>query len=58
MEPVALLVIAGILYFIPMLVARFRGHPNMNAIAVVNFFLGWTFLGWVVALAWSFTAGE
>jgi hypothetical protein len=27
-------------------------------IFVLNILLGWTFLGWVVALVWSFTAQE
>lgn len=38
-------------YFLPTLVARSRGHHQFGVIAVVNIFLGWTFLGWVVALA-------
>jgi hypothetical protein len=42
-------------YFLPSINARERRHPNVGAIFVVNLFLGWTFLGWVVALAWSYT---
>lgn len=41
------------LYFAPFLVARKRKHPRLESIAVVNFFLGWTLVGWVVALAWA-----
>lgn len=45
-------------YFIPYFVARFRGHPNRHSILALNFFLGWTFLGWVWALVWSLMAIE
>jgi hypothetical protein len=38
-------------YFVPTLIAALRGIPNAVSVAVVNLFLGWTFLGWVVALA-------
>ncbi|MCY4585692.1 MAG: superinfection immunity protein [Bryobacterales bacterium] len=42
-----------IAYFLPGFIAAFRGHRNALPIIVVNAFLGWTFIGWVVALAWS-----
>ena len=41
-------------YFMPWIVARFRDHDNATAIAVLNFFLGWTALGWIVALVWAY----
>lgn len=43
-------------YFTPTFVAVYRGHHQTAAIVVINVFLGWTFLGWVVALAMAFTA--
>jgi hypothetical protein len=43
-------------YFLPTFNAFMRDHPNIGAIAVINIFLGWTFIGWVVALAWSASA--
>lgn len=44
------------LYFLPAVIASFvRNHPNAGPIAAINIFLGWTLLGWVVALAWSLT---
>ena len=46
-----LLVIAFIVYFIPAFVAAFRGARSTPSICVINFFLGWTLVGWVVALA-------
>jgi hypothetical protein len=45
------LVAAGLIYFAPTINARHK--RNYAAILALNFFLGWTFVGWVVALAWS-----
>lgn len=45
-----LLVIIGA-YFTPLLVAAFRSMPNVGSVAVVNVLLGWTGIGWIVALA-------
>ena len=41
---------------LPTVIAAVRGHPNVMPIAIVNFFFGWTVIGYVVCLAWSFTA--
>jgi len=38
-----------------MFIALARGHRNAVAITAVNILLGWTFVGWVVALVWSLT---
>jgi hypothetical protein len=38
-------------YFLPTIVARSRRVPNQGSVAVINTFLGWTFIGSVVALA-------
>jgi hypothetical protein len=43
------------LYFLPTMVAFSRKHHNSGALFVLNLFLGWTFLGWVVAMVWSLT---
>ncbi len=47
-------IILGI-YFLPTIVAGFRKHHNMGPLVVVNVFLGWTLVGWVVALAMAFS---
>ncbi|MEE1771581.1 MULTISPECIES: superinfection immunity protein [unclassified Streptomyces] len=48
-----LLVILGIVvYFLPFMIAAGRG-VNTGSVFVINLFLGWTFIGWVVALAMS-----
>lgn len=40
-------------YFLPTVIANYRKKKNYNAIMLVNILLGWTFLGWVVALVWA-----
>jgi len=40
-------------YFLPFLIAALRQHKNVLAIFLLNFALGWTFLGWIAALIWS-----
>jgi Superinfection immunity protein len=42
-------------YFIPTGIALARGHHQKWAILAVNLLLGWTVLGWFVALAWALT---
>jgi hypothetical protein len=38
-------------YFLPTIVATARKVPNVGSVFVINLFLGWTLIGWVVALA-------
>ncbi len=39
------------LYFVPSLIAFGRKVPNAGSVLVVNIFLGWSLIGWVIALA-------
>jgi hypothetical protein len=41
------------IYFLPTIIALSRNHKNKLAIFLLNFFAGWTFIGWVGALIWS-----
>jgi type II secretory pathway pseudopilin PulG len=43
------------LYIVPMVVADRRNHRNTLAISMLNLFLGWTVLGWILALVWACT---
>jgi hypothetical protein len=63
----ALLVLAGLLaiYFFPTLMAlrawSGTGAPpkkNVGAIFALNLLLGWTFVGWVIALVWALTKDQ
>lgn len=48
---VVLLLVIVALYFVPLIVAAARSMPNVGSIAVINVLLGWTGIGWIVALA-------
>lgn len=53
------LIIGGLaIYFLPTIVALFRHHHQWGAITVINLFFGWTFVGWVLSLAWSMSAAR
>ena len=41
-------------YFLPAIVGR--NKSNIGAIFLLNLLLGWTLVGWVVALVWAMTA--
>ena len=53
MEPGGIVLLIGIvaLYLLPSIVAA--GRDGAGGPIVLNLFLGWTLLGWVVALAWA-----
>jgi predicted RNA-binding Zn-ribbon protein involved in translation (DUF1610 family) len=41
------------IYFIPYILAKQNKKQNAGAIGALNFFLGWTLVGWVAALVWA-----
>ncbi len=50
------LVLAGVLlYFVPCYLAMERRHHLRRLICAINVLLGWTVVGWVVALAMALT---
>ena len=42
-----------VLYFLPSIIALVRSKRDIVAIVLLNLFLGWTVIGWVVALVWA-----
>ena len=44
------------MYWLPTLIAVVRRTPSALGVAVFNFFLGWTVIGWIVALVWALAA--
>lgn len=40
-------------YFFPTVIAAVRGHREVFAIFILNALLGWTYVGWVLALVWA-----
>ena len=45
-------------YFFPSIEALIRNSPDALPIAMLNLFLGWTLIGWVVALVWAVRTPE
>jgi Superinfection immunity protein len=55
---ILLIVLGGlgfVVWLIPGFVAIMRHHHNCGAIWCLTMLLGWTFIGWVIALVWAFT---
>jgi hypothetical protein len=42
-----------VMYFLPSIIALARGKRDLLAIFLLNLFLGWSVIGWVVALIWA-----
>lgn len=52
------IVLLLLFYFIPAIVAGNNKHSQTGAIFALNLFLGWTLLGWVIALVWACVKSE
>ena len=46
------LTVLALLYFLPTIIASNRGH-HVAGILLLNLFLGWTGIGWIVMLLWA-----
>lgn len=58
--PILLITIGAIaiglaIYFLPTVIAFSRKHNNRIPILLINLFLGWSAIGWLIGLIWSFT---
>ena len=42
-----------VLYFLPAIIAFVREKRDAVSILVLNLLLGWTAIGWVIALVWA-----
>ena len=42
-----------VMYFLPAIIAFARSKRDATAILLLNLFLGWSVIGWVVALVWA-----
>ena len=49
------LIIYSVFYFIPTILAFASDHDNKIAIFLLNLLLGWTVLGWIIAIVWVAT---
>jgi hypothetical protein len=45
-----------IVYMLPTCIALLRKKQSVLAIGMVNFFLGWSVIGWIATLIWALTA--
>lgn len=51
-------IFAPLLYVLPSIEAKVKGHSKFNQILAVNILLGWSFIGWVVAYVWALGGNE
>ncbi len=51
------LLVIGIIYVIPILMAFARDIPQKYTIAVLDLVFGWTLIGWLVLFFWAALAG-
>lgn len=42
-------------YFMPTIISLMRDKHGTGSVALVNFFLGWTVIGWFATFIWSCT---
>ncbi len=45
-----------LMYWLPTIVAIVRRTPSALGVAALNFFLGWTVVGWIIALVIALAA--
>ncbi len=45
-----------LVYLVPSIIAQRYQHPKQPAILMLNVALGWTIVGWVIALIWALNA--
>ena len=55
---IVVLILCLALYFLPSIFAFNRKKRNALAIFALNLCLGWTLIGWVIALVWALTYEE
>jgi len=55
---IVVMLLVGVLYLLPTVVAMARSHHQAPAIFLLNLLLGWSGLGWIMALVWAATRVE
>ena len=48
-----LITLLSLFYFLPAAITFYRKRANTGAILALNLFLGWSLIGWVIALVWA-----
>ena len=49
---------AAFVYLLPSFIAALRAAPRFLGIYLLNLLAGWSFIGWVAALIWSFVDAQ
>ena len=49
----ATMIFGGLMYWLPTIIALARHSDSRGMIAALNFFAGWTGIGWIWALIWA-----
>lgn len=52
---IMLVIVFFAVYFLPSIIATNRDHKNSTSITVLNLLLGWTMIGWVIAIVWAYS---
>ena len=55
---IIVLIIGAMIYFIPAANAHSRQHKSTAAIFAANLFFGWTLIGWLLCLIWSYSGNR
>jgi hypothetical protein len=42
-----------VMYFLPTIIALIKSKRDAVAILLLNVFLGWSVIGWIIALVWA-----
>ncbi len=45
--------IGFVMYFLPTIIALIKSKRDTVAILLLNLFLGWSVIGWIIALVWA-----
>lgn len=45
-------------WLVPAFVARYRGHRSALAITMLTVLLGWSVIGWIIAMVWACTGDD
>jgi hypothetical protein len=51
--PLAIYMVSFLVYFLPFIIARWRGHPRSVLLGFLDLLLGWTVVAWIVCLVWA-----
>ncbi|WP_040888265.1 superinfection immunity protein [Zavarzinella formosa] len=52
---IVIIVITVEFSLIPFFITMMRGHNNLAPIFLICLFFGWSCIGWIIALVWSFS---